>query len=130
MTEAEAAYIAGFFDGEGTVVLTHKRGQRVTRINVSQKVPDTLFWIQGLLGFGAISRRNQTGNYNLRFDKHAEQLAFINLVLPYAQLKRKKMLVARAFILQSAGIGHRMSPEQRQRRQELARLFDRLRSAA
>lgn len=119
MREADAAYISGFFDGEGCVHLSTRRGWAEVRISIGQKDPATLMWIMGLFGFGRIEER-KNGSHVYRIDRNEDKLEFIRVVFPYAQLKRNRLKLAYHILKTSNGWGKRMTPDQRKRRERLA----------
>ena len=49
-TEAERAYIAGFFDGEGSVGIYRYRNSFAATVTLVQKNPAVLLWIQSIFG--------------------------------------------------------------------------------
>ena len=98
-TKLDAAYAAGFFDGEGNVViaLNHQGGARGIypvynmRIGAAQKEPSTLFWLRDRWG-GSV-RKARTGHHTWQaFSLGA--LAFLRDVLPYLQVKNERARLA------------------------------------
>jgi hypothetical protein len=104
LTQEQAAYIAGFFDGEGSVSCTltkqtAKSGKVypkwLVQVCSSQVDPRPLIWIQELIGGtlhlsqpkGPISRKPiwDWRLSNLRFDFYFPQL------LPYLKVKKEKV---------------------------------------
>ena len=91
------AYVAGFFDGEGCIVLT-KNGQ--CKVYVSQSDPDILFLIQAQFG-GCIQKNAATlgkESHNLRFSKKEEMLKFLLAIQPHCFVKKHKVDIAIKFV--------------------------------
>ena len=102
LTEAEWAYIAGFFDGEGciTIVMSSRRSGNVTtpRIYFAQKNLSVLDHISHILGFGRIyiKRPNKPGRdetHRLQITVRADIRTFCEGVLPYVFLKKSQVML-------------------------------------
>lgn len=103
MTEAERAYLAGFFDGEGNVHAAITTGRNVqfilTVTNTSLAVLEELRQCSG--GLGTItanphpkgSPTTWATRYNWRIGSKHDLFTFIDAVLPYSRLKRGKLLL-------------------------------------
>jgi hypothetical protein len=90
----EAAYIAGFFDGEGSIA------RRDGRISITQKDPAPLYWIQKKLGCGSVLKRSgDSYRYGLSGKKRTYQ--FLMLILPYLIVKRQRALEECGFIAET-----------------------------
>ena len=94
----ERAYIAGFFDGEGCIThYSNKRGR--PRISMGQKEPEVLHRIQTMLGYGNVRSYSPSNSLHRywRLDIAREEWMkhFINTVLPYSIVKRKKLREAK-----------------------------------
>lgn len=121
MTESEKAYAAGFFDGEGAVVIEHSKKQRFRRrpnkrnpqrvyfyqainwrlrVAVSQIDPSPLLWLQERYG-GSIAKRKK-GKHG-RHDFYSWQLGslasdkFLRDIQPYCIVKRREIDIAVKF---------------------------------
>jgi len=88
VTETQAAYIAGFFDGEGHV--SSSRGR--TRIGLSQKNSRALRYLQQILGVGYVYK-SRKWDHRYRIYVKEEVLAFIQLVQPYCIVKKEKLRI-------------------------------------
>lgn len=88
----ERAYIAGFFDGEGCVHFMKNRGGK-PRVSLTQKDPEVLHKIQGLLGCGGISPQGEYWQFQVY--SLDDTWDFVNLILKYSVVKRKILLEAR-----------------------------------
>ncbi|OGI57349.1 hypothetical protein A3B85_00710 [Candidatus Nomurabacteria bacterium RIFCSPHIGHO2_02_FULL_37_13] len=94
--EIERAYIAGFLDGDGSLMLQlkkrsdSKRGIRfMTTICFYQDTrhEKTLYWIKKVLGIGYISRRND-GMTELRINGYKQIRNILKNLLPYIRFKK------------------------------------------
>jgi hypothetical protein len=97
MENDHIVYIAGFFDGEGSVTLTRprasKNGKRYLklRVRIAQKSRSVLYWIRRTLGMGCVvvdrDRRSKKGcSHYCLADRQAER--FLDLMLPYLRVKK------------------------------------------
>lgn len=86
-TATEAAYIAGFFDGEGCISLTNRGAVKVT---ISQKIVDPLDFIQETLGAGSIYYANKRESYRYYLGGRPLVISFLEQTLPYLIVKREK----------------------------------------
>ncbi len=90
------AYIAGFLDGDGSLMLQIKKrkdGKSKQRIMATicfyqdSRHEKYLFWIKKILKIGYISRRND-GMTELRINGFKQVLKIINCLLPYIKFKK------------------------------------------
>lgn len=98
-SETTLAYIAGFLDGDGSLMVQiKKRTDRVvkrTRFMLTicfyqdTRHEETLFWIQSILGIGYISRRND-GITELRINGYEQVRNILQKLFPYIRFKRKQ----------------------------------------
>ena len=102
----DAAYIAGLFDGEGSVDFARrkekKRGKTYTVQRILMRIEmtdeDVLNWVHEKLGVGTVRKRNRSpsikthwkdrGVYSVRF-RQAYKVA--KLLWPFAQVKLHKL---------------------------------------
>lgn len=54
VTKLQLAYIAGFFDGEGSIHGHITSGAPQVRVTITQKNPEILYWIQKVLNMGRV----------------------------------------------------------------------------
>ena len=96
MKEIEKAYIAGFLDGDGSLMLQikkrsdSKRGIRfMTTICFYQDArhKKTLSWIKEVLGIGYLSNRND-GMTELRINGYEQVRDILANLLPYIRFKK------------------------------------------
>ncbi len=94
----DLAYIAGFLDGDGSIMVQVKR----TKFNArgwrlmfticfyqDSKHEQPLFWIRQQLGIGYISHRND-GMTELRINGYAQVENILRELFPYLKFKRKQ----------------------------------------
>lgn len=107
-TKIDYSYIAGFFDGEGSaMILTVKRKNDIPRfrpiIKIAQKTTPILHQIKDTLGFGTIvgNKKSYVGKKRTavyQVNGHRKILRFIDLIMPYAVLKKRQLFLLRKLI--------------------------------
>lgn len=101
MTEAEAAYLAGFMDGEGCVSVskTGSRGYNL-RLQLAQNAPCPLFDTLCVIFGGSVRKETSyNGKLHLKwvvFNRQAEEV--LKVVMPYLRLKRTQAELGVAFM--------------------------------
>ena len=94
--EIERAYIAGFLDGDGSLMLQiKKRKDGAIGIRFMSTIcfyqdtrhEKTLYWIQEVLGIGYLSKRND-GMTELRINGYKQVRDILKLLLPYIRFKK------------------------------------------
>ena len=92
----DKAYIAGFLDGDGSLMLQIKKRSDTSKgVRVMATIcfyqdtrhEETLFWIRKVLGIGYISKRND-GMTELRINGFAQVARVISELLPYIRFKK------------------------------------------
>ena len=92
----ELAYIAGFLDGDGSLMLQIKKrsdSKRAIRFMATicfyqdTRHKKTLFWIKEVLGIGYISNRND-GMTELRINGYEQIRNILTSLLPYIRFKK------------------------------------------
>jgi len=107
LTETEAAYIAGFIDGEGSIGLFRQKGSSEGQLYYNIKIQITqthltpLKWILNKLQKGKIYKNYRTGNqadsYSLcLYMADCEEI--LPKILPYLVLKKRHAKLALKFI--------------------------------
>lgn len=110
----DLSYIAGFFDGEGSVyTVTKSNGIRYARIGISQADESILKWIQATLGWGRITLKttkkpNHKPCWSLTISKVEEVKSFIEVIRPYSRLALRHRQMKIAYPL-ACSIRHRVS---------------------
>ena len=104
MAVADAAWAAGFFDGEGHIGISHRPRQRrfVLRIIVVNTDISALQKLRLLFGFGAVHARPRRDAERHRQAYHWQLGAkaaesFLKTVLPYLTVKRRQAEIALEF---------------------------------
>ena len=92
----ELAYIAGFLDGDGSLMLQLKKrsdSKRAIRFMVTicfyqdTRHEKNLYWIQEVLGIGYISKRKDRMT-ELRINSYSQVENILQKLLPYIQFKK------------------------------------------
>jgi len=113
-TQTDAAYLAGFMDGEGSfsIVKTYQIKQRVDgskskniRYHLHVKITNTnkaiLDWIVNHFG-GRLSDKKQVKDWKPKWDLtvtgNGNMEKFILSILPYLKIKREQALIALSFV--------------------------------
>ena len=95
-SNAELAYIAGFLDGDGSLMLQiKKRKDGAIGIRFMPTIcfyqdtrhEKTLYWIQEVLGIGYLSQRND-GMTELRINGYRQIRDILKSLLPYIRFKK------------------------------------------
>lgn len=124
LTEADIAWLAGFFDGEGcifAVASANRDRNYAVVVTLVQKDPTPLHWVAQHFGGWVNSAR---GIYGWRA---SNRLAgrFLSVVTPYLRVKREQAELALAFQLGQQANNHRLTEA---RREEGRSLYLRLRA--
>ncbi len=96
--ETELAYIAGFLDGDGSLMLQIKK-RKDGNIGIrfmpticfyqDTRHEKTLYWIKEVLGIGYFSRRND-GMSELRINGYKQVRDILKALLPHIRFKKKQ----------------------------------------
>jgi hypothetical protein len=95
-----AAWIGGFFDGEGCIYL--EKGI-YPRIMISQKDDEPLLWIRDTLGMGQVvyrQGRNKAGNLRspfLSIRRREQVIRFLRLIDPHVRLRHRRLKLEEAY---------------------------------
>lgn len=96
MTDLEAAYIAGLFDGEGSVSFAwrkaSKNGKRYGKLyaRISQNDKAVLDWVKSTLSVGSVQPHPRADKKTLGHDfvvAHEAARIFLAVIRPYLRLK-------------------------------------------
>lgn len=115
MNENQISYLAGIFDGEGTVCIANRRRKRGKEIKAPEPshllivITNThrglIVWIHELLGFGSVTHHR--GSFDKHGVRHADHwkwyaysdgaIRFLDMVEPYLIVKKPTVPIARKF---------------------------------
>lgn len=111
LTEAQAGYIAGLIDGEGTITVYTRRGEgrksheMTVKVTVANTRLEMLYWLIGTTGNGYISKASENGIHKTLYTWMLcpEQIrVLLPLILPYLVIKRRQAeLVLRILAIRS-----------------------------
>ena len=104
MTSEEAAWVAGFLEGEGYCGITKNGKGYSIKLAVEQKFPRPLEEIQKLTGSGRLNKLNGRDAYRLAFRKD-EIPAVVESVLPFLRYKEEQFLLLLEGIANPGSIG-------------------------
>jgi hypothetical protein len=99
-SKIKLAYIAGFLDGDGSLMLQIKRrkdGRLKRRFMLTicfyqdSRHEKPLYWIRDVLGIGYISKRND-GMTELRINGYDRVHEILAMLLPYLRFKKKQAM--------------------------------------
>lgn len=107
LTDAEAAYLAGLIDGEGTVTLSriHRNQMRYLVLSVCNNELGIIDWVHSVTGIGKITRKRRASAHhglNLTWRVSSRRaLSVLETVSPYMHsYKRKRAELALARYLE------------------------------
>lgn len=95
-SKSDLAYIAGFLDGDGSVMLQiKKRNDGKSKVRFMATIcfyQDTrhekgLLWIRNILRIGYITRRND-GMTELRINRYFQVRSILNALIPFTRFKK------------------------------------------
>lgn len=96
LTEAERAYIAGFFDGEGSITVTWREAHKNVLVHcaASQSRPAVPRWLHDVFGgtFHIEQPRNANTkpHYKWAVRGHNEARIFLQIILPHLRIKKQE----------------------------------------
>jgi hypothetical protein len=98
-----AAWIGGFFDGEGSLHIQHVEGRsgkdhQYPIVSIYQKDREPLDWIRESLDMGRVVKRKE-GSHMLRVSRLRDVRRFLRIVEPHVRLKHRKAKIAEAWEL-------------------------------
>jgi hypothetical protein len=116
ITEIQKAYIAGFFDGEGSIGVYFNKSSRKNNpkkyakllIRMSQNDRRVLDWIQEIIGCGSVHAKKKKPDRALQHDlvlSHEQARLLINEIKPYLKVKMEQ--VEKSLLLDSKNIKRR-----------------------
>lgn len=94
LTVAQASYIAGLVDGEGSIMLIGRRGGCALRLTVSNNVYSVMEWLTSTLGVGVIVRRlpnnkKHATSYTYQINSHGAN-SIIQQIRPHMVIKARQ----------------------------------------
>jgi hypothetical protein len=97
-------YIAGFFDGEGSVRVRMMKSSKagdfgyflVPHLDISQKYPEILYLIRDILGIGYVTK--QLYGWVLIINRRDHCLRFIDIFEPLVIIKKEQLRLLRSFL--------------------------------
>lgn len=108
--DVDKPYVAGFFDGEGSIQITPPRKTKgfPLHVSVAQSERSTLDWLRETWG-GSVGPHGRTGVFVWRIHTAAAG-QFLMDIEPYLRIKRQQAHLAIAFQI-GQRIGRRLTPE-------------------
>lgn len=108
LTKTQRAYLAGFFDGEGSFTICRRPEKRSPvgysyqpYVEVTSTNEEIIRWLYGFIGKGFVMWRPRKANANNAFSLHITGLEtiieFISLLYPYLRLKKAVASKVRQF---------------------------------
>lgn len=94
LTEPEKAYLAGLFDGEGTVGYYNFRDRHESTVMITSTDPRVMTWIQEKVGYGNICtirnsyHRRKHVVHHWRISNKPRVKDFLEAVVPYLIIKK------------------------------------------
>lgn len=103
LSEVDAAYIAGFVDGEGCISMRRDGGNGISVwLQITNTNSDVLLWIQQTVGFGNLFEQPVTGNrkrtFSLRLGGREKCAVLLKTILPYLKVKDEQARLAIHFV--------------------------------
>lgn len=120
VSETEIAWAAGFFDGEGCImIIADGRGIPYLRLYIDQKVEEPIRKLHNLFG-GSVSYSEKKKIHRLQISS-TQAASALESLLPYLTVKREQAILAMDFQLRRSNSTARKSQEEKER-DELDRL--------
>jgi hypothetical protein len=117
--DVDLAYIAGFFDGEGSITIHHNAGKsprglspnHTLQVSVANTDPRVIVWLRDCFGGRTVMRPSKVAKWRhvlqwiVRSNAAAE---FLKAILPFLRMKREQAEIA--IIFQGGKTGYRKKP--------------------
>lgn len=136
LTEAERAYLAGLFDGEGTLgYYNYRRNRHEALVAITNTDPRVHRWIMEKVGYGSVRPVSQSRNryiaLNWRIASRPRVQDFLEAILPYLIIKKEQVECLLDLWSKEAGPGHRtfVTDEVFARRNQVENELKRLKTA-
>jgi hypothetical protein len=94
VSDKEISYMAGLFDGEGSVTLVRHRSNRTPSLQVSVASTDyeVVLWCQKRFGGSIVTKQPRKVNHSVSYDwrlTDRQSLLFLEMIRPYLVIERK-----------------------------------------
>ena len=124
LATADAAYIAGLFDGEGSIGFRRSHGTSKThsktsylRLRITNTHHEVLLWVAAVVGVGKVFTRPPSGKQRKPYHEwllgRENVLKLLHQIFPYLRIKRLQAEIAFRFEASVANKSYRarLSPE-------------------
>lgn len=130
MDDAELAYAAGLFDGEGSISLVRQNNNRShsPQVSVASNDCEVLGWLQKRFGGSIVTKQPRKPTHSVSYDwrlTDRRALTFLQLIRPYLVIERKIRridLLLNDYVACTPRNG-RYTEEMTERKQELIETF-------
>ena len=121
ISKTDAAYIAGFFDGEGCVSMGSS--SKHPSISITQKFPNVLHHIYQIVKLGRVRKHYQytrsTLTHHLTITNRKQMRNFINLILPHILVKKRQLEITIKLLNLTKNSGIHLTEKERIQKQSL-----------
>lgn len=98
LSDTEAAYIAGFVDGEGSIMLTSRRDKASVKLSITNTDRRGIDWVATVTGIGNVNQQyERTNKRKATWFFHCNSDAAISIIkqiLPYLKMKSAQAQLA------------------------------------
>lgn len=94
VSDKELSYIAGLFDGEGSITLVRHRSNRThsPQVSIASTDYEVVLWCQKRFGGSIVTKQPRKSNHSVSYDwrlTDRQSLEFLKLIRPYLIIERK-----------------------------------------
>ena len=127
LSKVDIRYLAGFFDGEGSVGIYKDHGYHRVRIQIANKDIGVLEWVKSVAGNGHVYG-NVVNNKTCSMFQTSSGFAInlLRLIYPYLKVKRNQVELVLTF--ESVPRGYKLNEKELLRRDDLANRVNRMNS--
>jgi len=138
LTKLEKAYLAGLFDGEGTVGYYHKTklGYHIVQVAIYNSDPTIMAWIQDRISFGSIvsNKVSKHRGWAWMVSSKTQAKQFLKVIRPYLVIKAEQVDLLLSFLdaeqkNRGVGSGKKLSKDELATRVETEIQLKRLKTA-
>lgn len=136
LSDVECAYLAGLFDGEGTIGYYDYRNRHESTVMITNTDPRVMNWLLEKIGYGTVSTIRNTYNrrkhvvHHWRISNKPRVTDFLEAIQPYLIIKKDQAdLLLNLWRLESTG-KNRITPVLKKRRDETMRQLKLLKTSA